>query len=171
MSSQRVSTWSTTQPDPLCVNFSSVSWIAGKAWLRAPSISLVCRAASCLWRITGLTYSSLPSGLSFRSCALRASWNLTLVRASIYSSSLAWICGCTPSRKALGSAPLRWPWGTSICHLRRYAPMFHCAVLVNRRIGGPFLGRAGGYALYRLVSIWKFWKDRAPRWVGMPRIG
>ena len=50
-------------------------------------------------------YSSLPSGLSFRSWTLIASWNLIPLRAKISSSSLSWIRGSTSSRKALTSTP------------------------------------------------------------------
>ena len=121
--------------------------------VEGPSTSLFCMAASCLWRNTGLTYSSLPSGLSFRSCTLRASWNLTPFRASISSSSLARICGCAPSKKALGSALLGWRWGTFISHQRRYVPMVQrvrwnagcCGVGRVLRLRGysPVLGGTG----------------------------
>ena len=45
------------------------------ALFRSSLISLAWRRASSLWRSTGSVYSSLPSGLSFRSWTLRVSWS------------------------------------------------------------------------------------------------
>ena len=87
MSSHRVSTLSTAHPEPLCVHFSSSSRMWGKALSSASLISLAPRRASCLWRSTGSVYSSLPSGLPFRSWTLRASWNFTPLKATTSSVS------------------------------------------------------------------------------------
>ena len=126
MSSQRVWTWSTAQPDPLWVHFSRVSCTLGNAWWRAALISLFWRTASCLWRRTGSVYSSLPSGLAFSRSTLRASWNFSPpLRALSSSSSFFWIRSSASSRKALGSAPCGCPLGTSICQPLKKFPSAH----------------------------------------------
>ena len=117
------------RPLPLCVHFSSSSKRWGMALFRFSLISLACRRASCLWRSTGSVYSSLPSGLSFRSWTLKASWNLIPMRAKISSSSLSLIRGSTSCRKALTSTPKGWPSGISICQPRRKLPVTHGVLL------------------------------------------
>ena len=59
---QRVCTWSTTHPDPLCVHFSSSSKRWEMASPRVALISLTWKRAFCLWRSTGSVNSSVPSG-------------------------------------------------------------------------------------------------------------
>ena len=122
---QRVCILSTTHPDPLCVHFSSSSRRWGIALFRSSLITLAWRRASGLWCSTGSVYSSLPSGLSFRSWTLRASWNLIPLRAKISSSRLSWIRGSTSCIKALTSAPEGWPSGISICQPRKKLPITH----------------------------------------------
>ena len=106
---------------PLFKQFQEV----GEALFRSSLISLAWRRASCWWRSTGSVYFSLPSGLSFRSWTLRASWNLIPFRAKISSSSLSWIRGSTSCRKALISTPEGWPLRISIFQPRRKLPITH----------------------------------------------
>ena len=96
--------WSTTQPT-LSVSTFRAAPGGGGGLFRSSLISIAWRRASCLLRSTGSVYSLLPSGLSFRSWTLRASWNLTPLRAKICSSSVSWIRGSTFSIKVLTPTP------------------------------------------------------------------
>ena len=94
---------SVDHPPRPCVHFPSSSRRLGMALFISfdSLISLAWRRTSCLWRSTGSVYSSLPSGLSFRSWTLSTSRNLMLLRAKISSSSLSWIRGSISCIKAL----------------------------------------------------------------------
>ena len=108
----------------LCPLFEQLQGV-GMALFRSSLISPAWTRASCLWRSTGSVYSSLPSGLSFRSWTLNASWTLMPLRAKISTSSLSWIQGSTSCIKAPTSTPEGWPSEISICQPHRKLPITH----------------------------------------------